>query len=118
MVRKLKTGWAGRVLLGMALMLAASAVAWSAEDKTAQDTQLLRQLESHWQGLVNETNPDKRKLLVEAHRKMMVEVKANQPTNTVQPMGSHRQDGSMAHHRQRDLQNTAEMHMMLLDMMQ
>ena len=103
----------------VATLLVAPAVSWSAQgspsDKTAQ---MIQRMESHWQSIVRERDPVKRKALVSEHRKMMDETRVAQGANLNNSMGGHHgQGGMMGSHHQHDLQNTAEMHTMMLDMM-
>ena len=118
MAHKLDIGLMGSVLIG-ALVLAAPAVSWSAEGATANNSaQMVQRMESHWQTLIRERDPIKRKALVAEHRKMMAESMTTQGMSQTRPMGDQRgQGGMMGPHHQHDLQNTAEMHTMMLDMM-
>lgn len=115
MAHKLDIGLTGSVLIGV-LVMAAPAVSWSAEGATANNSaQLVQRMESHWQTLIQERDPIKRKALVAEHRKMMAESMTTQGMSQTRPMGDQR--GMMGAHHQHDLQNTAEMHTMMLDMM-
>lgn len=117
MAKKRDIGVMGSVLVG-AFMLAVPSVTWSAEGNRADDTsQMIQRMESHWQTLIRERDPIKRKALVSEHRKMMDEARVAQGANQNHPMGDHGQGGMMGSHHQHDLQNTAEMHTMMLDMM-
>ncbi len=103
----------------VAVLLAAPAVSWSAESGTSNDSaQRVQRMESHWQTLTRERDPVKRTALVAEHRKMMAESMTTKDMRQTQPMGDQRgQGGMMGAHHQHDLQNTAEMHTMMLDMM-
>ena len=118
MAHKFDIGLVGSVLMGV-LVLAAPAVSWSAEGGTANNLeQRVQRMESHWQTLTRERDPIKRKVLVAEHRKMMAESMTTQDMSQTRPMGDQRgQGGMMSSHHQHDLQNTAEMHTMMLDMM-
>lgn len=111
--------WLMRGVLVGVLVLAAPAVSWSAQGGASDNTeQMIQRMESHWQTLVREIDPIKRKALIAEHRKMMAESMTTQGTNQTHPMGDqHGQGGMMGSHHQHDLQNTAEMHTMMLDMM-
>ncbi len=118
MAHKLGVGLMKGVLIG-ALMLAAPAVSWSVQGSTADNTeQLIQRMESHWQTLIRERDPIKRKELIAEHRKMITGAMTAQRMNQNQPMGDHHGQGGMMNlHHQHDLQNTADMHTMMLDMM-
>ena len=103
----------------VAVLLVAPAVSWSAESGTSNDSaQRVQRMESRWQTLTRERDPIKRTALVAEHRKMMTETMAAQGMVQTHPMADQRgQSGMMGAHHQHDLQNTAEMHTMMLDMM-
>lgn len=118
MVRNLDIRLMGSVLIG-ALMLATPAVTWSAEGNTSDNTaQMVQRMEAHWQTLIRERDPVKRKTLIAEHRKLMAEAMTAQGMGQNQSMGDHHgQGGMMGPHHQHDLENTADMHTMMLDMM-
>ena len=118
MAKKLDIGLMGSVLVG-AFMMAVPSVTWSVEGNRADDTsQMIQRMESHWQTLIRERDPIQRKAMIVVHRKMMGEARAAQGANQNHPMGDHHgQDGMMDAHHQHDLQNTTDMHSMMLDMM-
>lgn len=118
MAKKLDIGVTGGVLV-TAFMLAVPSVTWSAEGNRADDTsQMIQRMESHWQSLVRERDPIKRKALISEHRKMMDEARAAQGANQNHSMGDHHgQVGKVDAHHQHDLQNTADNHTMMLDML-
>jgi len=118
MAHKLDIGLMGSVLMGV-LVLAAPAVSWGAESGTANSSaERVQRMESHWQTLTRERDPIKRQAMVVEHRKMMAESMTTQGMSQTRPMGDQRgQGGMMGAHHQHDLQNTAEMHTMMLDMM-
>lgn len=98
----------------MGLVLAAAPMAWSAEEKKIEDTaQIVERMETHWRTLVKERDPARRKALIAEHRRMMAEAR----TALDAAPGDPGRDGIMGSHHLHDLQNTTELHSMMLDMM-
>lgn len=92
-----------------AFMLAAPTTIWGAEQKKPEDAALVVQrMETHWRTLIQEDDPARRKALVADHRQMMAEARTALGAAPSGPMGGHRRH---------DLQNTMEIHSMMLDMM-
>lgn len=103
----------------MGLVLAAPPMAWSAEEKKAEDTaQIVERMETHWRTLIKERDPARRKALIAEHRRMMAESSAALDAAPGGPVGDQGRDGIMGSHHRHDLQNTTELHSMMLDMMQ
>lgn len=118
MANKFIVGLVGGVAAG-AFMLLAPAATWAAGDKKPEDTtRTIQRMEAHWQTLIQERDPAKRKALIASHRQMMAEARAMSGDKPGTPMGDHGQGGMMNQHHQHDLQNTTELHSMMLDMMQ
>ena len=118
MARKLSIALMGSVMAG-ALMLVAPALTWSTEEKNAENAaQIVQRMETHWQALIRERDPARRKALIAEHRQMMAESRAALGATPSGPMGDHGRGGMMGSDRRYDLQNTMEMHSMMLDMMQ
>ncbi len=113
MTRKFGIGLMGSIMAGV-LMLAAPATAGSAEKNMSEDAaQTVQRMETHWQTLIRERDPAKRKALIAEHRQMMAEAKAAPGAKPDGSMDGHGQGGTMGS----DLQNTMELHSMMLDMM-
>ncbi|MHB1233955.1 MAG: hypothetical protein ACYCZQ_15420 [Burkholderiales bacterium] len=118
MARNLSIALMGSAMAG-AFMLVAPAMTWSAEAKKAEDAvQIVQRMETHWQTLIRERDPARRKVLIAEHRQMMAESRAALGATPSGPMGDHGRGSMMGSHHQHDLQNTMELHSMMLDMMQ
>ncbi len=117
MGRKLGVAWMGSVL--GALMLASPAMTWSAEQimKVDDAAQTVQRMETHWQTLIRESDPARRKALIAEHRQMMAEARAALGAIPGEPIKGSSPGGMMGSHHWQDLQNTAELHSMMLDMM-
>lgn len=117
MTRKFGIGLMGSLMAG-ALMLAAPAVAGSAEKNVSEDVaQTIQRMETHWRILIRERDPAKRKALIAEHRQMMTEAKTALGAKPDGSMDDHGHGGTMGSDHRHDLQNTMELHSMMLDMM-
>ncbi|MHB1247777.1 MAG: hypothetical protein ACYCZH_15165 [Sulfuriferula sp.] len=118
MARNLGIVLKGSIMVG-ALMLMAPATTWSTEANKAEDAvQSVHRMETHWQMLIRERDPARRKVLIAEHRQMMAESRAALGATPNGPMGDHGHGGMMDNHHRHDLQNTMELHSMMMDMMQ
>jgi len=119
MIQKLRIALIGSIFAGTVLLVSPT-VSWSAENKVPDDaSQIVHRMETHWQMLIHEKDPARRKELIAEHRKLMAEAQAVMGATSGMPMGNQGHENMMMgnnHHY--DLQNTTEMHTMMLDMMQ
>lgn len=99
------------------LLLSAPLISFGAKDKKADEAaQTVQHMQAHWQSLVREPDPTRRKALIAEHRQMMLETRATMDAKPSMPAGDHGHKGmSKKHHH--DIQNTMELHTMMLDLM-
>lgn len=117
MVRKLNVTLIRSAMAGV-LMLAAPAMTWGAEEKKAEDAaRIVQHMETHWQTLIRESDPTRRKALITEHRRIMAEARTASGTTPDGPRGNAGHGGMMGSDHRRDLLNTTELHSMMLDMM-
>lgn len=100
-----------------AIALSVSANISAGQAKQAPGSQpSLEAMEHHWQSVINERDTARRQVLIQEHRRMMAEAQS-----TAKNKGAPSQAGKMGTMMQdpmhRDLQNTIEMHSIMLDMM-
>lgn len=115
MTRKFGIGLMASLMAGV-LMLAAPAIAGSAEKNMSEDAaQTVQRMETHWLTLIRERDPAKRKALIAEHSQMMTE--ARTALGAKPAMDDHGHGGTMGSDHRHDLQNTMELHSMMLDMM-
>lgn len=118
MTRKLGLTFIATVIAG-SLLLLAPLLSWGANDRAAKDAaQTVRRMEAHWQTLVRETDPARRKELIAEHRKIMAETRAKLDAAPTAPTGQHGHQGMSEMHHHHDIQNTMELHTQMLEMMQ
>ena len=79
----------------------------------------LQQMETHWQRLIREKDPERRRTMIQEHRKLMSETQSAMGAGPGGQMGMGGQShgGMMGAHHAHDMQNTMELHSMMLDMM-
>ena len=101
-------------------------------DATMADTQLpldaqseqqeVDRMEQHWQKLVRERGPERRKLLIQEHRRLMEEIVRTTgirpETQTGTSSSANRGRKGMGGSHQQDLMNTLGMHSMMLNMLE
>ena len=117
MVRKFSLTFIGAAIVS-SLLLSAPSISFGAKDKKADETaQTVQRMESHWQTLVREPDPTRRKALIAEHRQMMVETRATMDVKPSMPAGDHGHKGMSEKHHHHDIQNTVELHTMMLDLM-
>ncbi len=84
----------GKILMATWLSLVMASTALSAAEPA--DTVTLEQMEHHWQQVISEADPEKRRLLLEEHRKMMEQM---QSMHGMGMGGNHRMMHGMDMHR-------------------
>lgn len=107
----------GGVLLLTGVMVSADATAPNAEIDPQVYTQ---RMQAHWQSLIQEKDPQKRRVLIEEHRAMMragqsaLDARRHAGSGMEQP----RHGPMMRNHAMQDMNRMMELHSMMLDMMQ
>lgn len=117
MARKLGITFIGAVIASSLLLLAPSISLGAKEKNSDEAAQTLRRMEAHWQTLVRESDPTRRKALIAEHRQMMLETRAAMDAKPSMPRGDHGHKGMSEMHHHHDIQNTMELHTMMLDLM-
>ena len=113
MARKFSLTFIGAAIVS-SLLLSAPSISFGAKEKKADEAaQTVQRMESHWQTLVRELDPARRKMLIAEHRQMMVETRATMDAKPGMP--GHK--GMSEKHHHHDIQNTLELHTMMLDLM-
>ena len=95
------------IIMALSLMIPINVYAIDAPDKE------VRAMEEHWETVVNEPDPGKRKALMEDHRKLMSKYSTRKTPDHSGSMGD-----MHGHHREINIKNTVEMHSGMMDMMQ
>ena len=107
----------GADFLGDAAMADAPAPLYSQAEQQDVD-----RMEQHWQKLVRERDPQRRKVLIQEHRRLMEEVgrttgiRPETQTGTRSAADSERKGMGGSH--QREIMNTLDMHSMMLNMLE
>ena len=97
-----------------------------ADAQTPLDSQTEQQgvdrMEQHWQKLVREQDPERRKVLIQEHRRLMQEVGRTAGIRSEAQTGTrstgNREHKGMEGAHQQDLANTMDMHSMMLNMLE
>ena len=100
-----------------AIALSVSGGISAGQAKQTQGSQpSLEALEHHWQRVINERDTARRQVLIQEHRRMMAEAQSTTKNKSTPPKAG--EMGTMMQvPTHRDLQNTIEMHSIMLDMM-
>lgn len=87
---------------------------FAAEEKSPDNSQWMERMQTHWQEVIKETDPQKRQELMREHEQIMAEAAGDSGAH----MGSRGDTGHMdmdsAHV---DMMNTVDMHQHMIDMM-
>lgn len=103
-----------------AFAVAAAATAADAATTEEAAAQMVQRMETHWQRLIHENEPERRRVLAAEHRKLMAEAGTalGQAAGTAPGMGHGTGRGMTAGSHHRDLRNTLELHSLMLELMQ
>lgn len=95
-------------------MWSASAVSAGPDKETLNQTQWIERMQSHWEQVIQESDPQKRQELLREHEQMMVQAAGSESGQTPRQSSpsAHGMDSSHV-----DMMNTVDMHRHMMDMM-
>lgn len=104
-----------RALVAAGLLVTASlGHVVAAEQNDLNDSQWIERMQSHWEKVVKEDDPQKRQELLREHEQMMVQAAGSESGQTPRQSSpsAHGMDSSHV-----DMMNTVDMHRHMMDMM-